>query len=233
MREAKILGLINKKNKKIDPNITIEIITQLSMLPLEYIGDFDYLKIKLEIISKQYPNNYNGIYDYFIDNKFKYFQNNSYNYCLFPKDIRSNSILERYNKTIKEELGEKRTCNWVVFLNFITKELDRITLKLSKNENVNVLYSMKHSKFGLDKFVNKNNNNIGNKFIIENEERNKNISEKWLIQKGNNCRYNAFITLMYFTITPYINNLKDETLILLNKLNDLILNLSENINDKN
>ena len=29
MREAKILGLINKKNKKIDPNITIEIITQL------------------------------------------------------------------------------------------------------------------------------------------------------------------------------------------------------------
>ena len=85
---------------------------------------------------------------------------------------------------------------------------------------------MKHSKFGLDKFVNKNNKIIGNNFIIENEDKNKNISEKWLIQKGYNCRYNAFITLMYFTITPYIKNLKDETLILLNKLNDLILNLS-------
>ena len=109
MREAKILGLINKKNKKIDPNITIEIITQLSMLPLEYNGDLDYLKNKLEIISKQYPNNYNGIYDYLIENKFKYFQNNSYNYGLFTKDIRQNSILERYNKSIKEELGEKRT----------------------------------------------------------------------------------------------------------------------------
>ena len=36
MREAKILVLMNKKNKKIDQNITIEIITQLSMLPLEY-----------------------------------------------------------------------------------------------------------------------------------------------------------------------------------------------------
>ena len=47
------------------------------------------------VISKQYPNNYNGIYDYFIENKFKYFQNNSYNYGLFTKDIRSNSILER------------------------------------------------------------------------------------------------------------------------------------------
>ena len=44
---------------------------------------------------------------YFYDNKIKYFEDNSYNYNIFPKDIRSNSILERYNKTIKSELGEK------------------------------------------------------------------------------------------------------------------------------
>ena len=31
--------------------------------------------------------------------------NENFNYYKFPKDIRSNSILERYNKTIKEELG--------------------------------------------------------------------------------------------------------------------------------
>ena len=37
------------------------------------------------------------------------------------------------------ELGEKRTCNWVVFLNFINRELERINNILSKNENINVL----------------------------------------------------------------------------------------------
>ena len=98
---------------------------------------------------------------------------------------------------------------------------------------MNVFYSMKQSKFGLDKFINKNNKIICNNFIIECQDKNKNKSEKWLIQKGNNCWYNAFITLMYFTITPYIKNLKDETFILLNNLNDLILKLWENINDKN
>ena len=45
----------------------------------------------------------------------KYFIDGSYNYALFPKDIRSNSILERYNKTIKDRLEEKRQYNWVVF----------------------------------------------------------------------------------------------------------------------
>ena len=38
---------------------------------------------------------------------------------------------------------------------------------------------------------------------------------------------------MYFTIAPFINSLRDKNLILLNKLNELILNLANNINDKN
>ena len=38
---------------------------------------------------------------------------------------------------------------------------------------------------------------------------------------------------MYFTITPFIYSLRDKNLKLLNKLNELILNLSNNINDKN
>ena len=37
----------------------------------------------------------------------KCFIDGNYNYDLFPKDIRSNSLLERYNKTIKDRLGEK------------------------------------------------------------------------------------------------------------------------------
>ena len=68
------------------------------MLPLEYNGDIKYLKTKLDIISKQYPIYTNMINGYFYDNKIKFFENNSYNYNIFPKDIRSNSILERYKK---------------------------------------------------------------------------------------------------------------------------------------
>ena len=44
---------------------------------------------------------------YFYHNKIKFFENNSYNYNIFPKDIRSNSILERYNKTKKIELWKR------------------------------------------------------------------------------------------------------------------------------
>ena len=72
----------------------------------------------------------------------------------------------------------------------------------------------------------KKNNQIGDNII-------ESIACKWLIQKGNNCRYNAFITLFYFTISPFLSLIKDKNLNLLNELNDLIIKLSENINDKN
>ena len=141
LREAKVLGLLNKKNNNINPETTIEIIKQLAILPIEYKGDINYLKNKINIIKSQYPTYYNMIENYFLEAKLKYFIHGSFNYNKFPMDIRSNSILERYNKTIKSELGEKRTCNWVVFLNFINRELERINTILSKNENINVLYT--------------------------------------------------------------------------------------------
>ena len=52
LREAKICGLLNRKNKNINPEITLEVITQLSLLPLEYKGNIDYLLNKIEILSK-------------------------------------------------------------------------------------------------------------------------------------------------------------------------------------
>ena len=73
------------------------------------------------------------IENYFLEGKLKYFIDSSYNYNKFPMDIRSNSRFERYNKITKNELGVKRTCNWVIFLNFISKELERINEKLSRN----------------------------------------------------------------------------------------------------
>ena len=51
-----------------------------------------------------------------------------------------------------------------------------------------------------------------------------------MIQKGNNCRYNAFITFIYFTISPYLKSINDIQLV---KLNDLILELSENVTERN
>ena len=115
LRETRVLGILNKKNNKINIETTLEIITQLSLLPLEYKGNIEYLKEKVNTLSLQYPKYYNMFHNYFLDAKLKYFEDGSYNYSKFPKDIRSNSILERYNKIIKTELGEKRTCNWVVF----------------------------------------------------------------------------------------------------------------------
>ena len=44
IREVKIMGLFNRNNKEIDVNITYEIITQISLLPLNYKGNIEYLK---------------------------------------------------------------------------------------------------------------------------------------------------------------------------------------------
>ena len=60
--------------------------------------------------------------------------------------------MERNNKLIKTELGSKHICNWVAVLNFINSELKRINDKKSKNENKNVLYESKHTKFGMNKY---------------------------------------------------------------------------------
>ena len=48
-----------------------------------------------------------------------------------------------------------------------------------------------------------------------------------------NCRYNAFITLFYFVYSSFIKNIKDENCKLLIELNDLIIKLSKDVNDKN
>ena len=94
---------------------------------------------------------------------------------------------------------------------------------------------MKMTKFGTEKFnINDSNeklNNNDSNEIIEIEK--DNINNKWLIQKGNNCRYNAFITLFYFTITPYLKNIKDKNYLLLDELNEKIIKLSEDVNDIN
>ena len=105
---------------------------------------------------------------------------------------------------------------------------------MAKNENVNVLFHSKNTKFGKEKFLTNNTQFTNfNILINNNESKNETIENSWLKQKGNNCRYNAFITLFYFTISPFIKEKKDNTLVLLNELNEMILKLSENITEKN
>ena len=132
LNQAKTCGLLNKNNPKIDINITFDIISQLNILPLTYKRNIGKLKSQIIIILLQYPKFYTNLCTYFLDTKLKYFEESSFNYSKFPKDIRSNSVLERYNRTIKQFLGEKRTCNWVVFLNFINNEILRINEMLEK-----------------------------------------------------------------------------------------------------
>ena len=124
--------------------------------------------------------------------------------------------------------------HWVISCNFINSEINRINNLLEKNENINVLFYSKNTKFGKEKFLT-NYNNIKNDDIVINniESRIETIENSWLKQKGNNCRYNAFITLFYFTITPFIKEKKDNNSVLLKELNEKILKLSENITEKN
>ena len=98
------------------------------------------------------------------------------------------SILERYNKIVKRDLGKKRTCNSIIFLKFINSEINRINIELVENQNINALYNMKATKFGIEKYAisdsnAKLNNNDSDRVIEIDKD---NINNKWLIQKGNN-----------------------------------------------
>jgi len=174
-------------------------------------------------------------YKYFNDTKRRFFVDNSFNYNLCPKDVRSNSILEKYNQTIKAYLSNKRECNWVLFMHFIQTEIKNIITKLGKNENKNILYEAKFSKFNKEKFINNENKiNISNmnKSSLQNKFKVK-IGINWLRNKAENCRYISFVTLYYFTFLSFVNNENDKDLDLLKQLNKLIINLSQDVNDNN
>ena len=102
MREAKVLGLFNQKYNKFNPYITLEVIAQLSLLPIGYNGNINDLILKLDILVNNILIIINMAYGYFKENKLKYFKNDTFNYNKFPKDIRANSILERYNNIVKK-----------------------------------------------------------------------------------------------------------------------------------
>ena len=116
----------------------------------------NYFDREIKNIKEQYPPYYKALIFHFEMNKRKYFIEGNYNYNLIPLDIRANSYLERYNKEIKDYLGEKKFYNWVVFLKVINNEIIRFKNILISNKNKNVRYYCKNSKFGTMKYTEKN-----------------------------------------------------------------------------
>ena len=73
----------------------------------------------------------------------------------------------------------------------------------------NAHYESKQTKFGINKFINtitdlnkeSNKNYLNFQVNVDNKS---DISKIWLKQRANNCTYNTFITLSYFTISPFL-----------------------------
>ena len=128
-----------------------------------------------------------------------------------PVDCRSNSYLENYNLYIKQNLGRKYKLQWNVFLNFLKNESERIRNKLTKKTETNILQKAKKTKFGKEKYTEKQFHEgikiKQNKFLISNFN--------WLRYSNNSCRYDVFTTLYVFILYDYIQdnlNLKSETI---------------------
>ena len=85
-------------------------------------------------------------------------------------------------------------------MNFITDEIKKITTKFFKNENKNILYYSKLTKFKKEKFYkNKSSTDIyanlkHNKSINNEKIKISGIKDKWLTNFREICRYISFIT---------------------------------------
>ena len=119
---------------------------------------------EIDNIKRQYNKHYLCLINYFVENKRCYFKEGIYNYNLIPLDIRSNSFIQRYNKEIKDILGDKKETNLIYFLGFINSEIIRIKNKLITEHNKNVRFNAKKRKFKEYKY---NQRNIKNKTPID------------------------------------------------------------------
>ena len=249
IKEAKYLGLWKKKDKKIY-NEAQNIINKLGELCFKYNGNMEIFEKEIKYIINNYDFKFRGLIDYFLINKKKYFIEENYNYNLVTLDVLSNSSIERYNRVIKSYLGNKKECNWIIFMDFINKEIYRIQNLLKNNQNKNIKFISKTTKFGALKYNERNSDNnkgifLNNSNNIFNNKKNiniklayklkteYNITEKLLEFNNNNCRYTTFITIYYFIFSDFIDNLKGIEYKDLNMLNRLILDLVEDVKPEN
>ena len=138
-------------------------------------------------------------------------------------------------------------------MTMINKELIRINEILVKNQNKNIKFYAKFTKFGINKYNERKYNSyllpqdIFIKFIEDKQSNNINkiikmrdnnilqeinnaIVDLWLKYNNNNCRYTTFITLYYFKFSNFIDLLNGKEFSDLKELNSLILKLFDNYN---
>ena len=208
-RNAKKMGLCKKQYIE----VTRIIINKLGELPLIYEGDIDIVTNIIDELKSHYPTHYSFL-DSFYEENIKYFINNSLYYSKYPKLVRSNSILENYNKRIKEYLGKKKEVNFINFLSFIKKEdefyFKEFNLK-SRNYGEILKFKNIHKNNVLKEKDNSENSEdseqLSIKFenIINEEEEELEIDTvlkkgRWLKWISNSCRFDAFMTIYLFIL---------------------------------
>ena len=84
MRNIRSYGLYKKEDKQLSDKI----VNILCLLAIKYKGNLEYLKKKLNEYTRKYTKYENFINNYFIKEKYKYFEDNSLNYDLVPVNFR-------------------------------------------------------------------------------------------------------------------------------------------------
>ena len=149
-----------------------------------------------------------------------------YNYSIIPDDCRSNSFLENYNRYINliQRLGKKRIINWFNFISFIKEESKRSLDKLSINDNFNINYKLKKTKFK-NKFYNDKNptdniidlsDDITSNIKNDNNEKIDIISKEYNIYQDNKINIepnNELIIIKDYNKLVGISNIKFLTVI--------------------
>ena len=118
---------------------------------------------------------------------------------------------------LKKKLGSKKF-NEISHYNFTFSDIFvNSKYNLNKNQNYNIYFD----------------NSSIRKNEVESEIKKFNITDKWLKNRGLNCRYTTFITLFYFLFREYIDETNENNFEDIKTLNKMIITLVDEVNDKN
>ena len=220
VRKATSLGLFTT-NFAIDTDI---LINELGILPLKYSRDNEYINNKITYLQNKFKDHY-AFLDYFITVNLKYFLNNSLYYNIYPKYVRSNSILENYNMYMNDKLGDTQIVNYINILNFLKNEDEKFFKEFNiKSRNYSEIIKYKNHY----KYNNNKNKHLKEIFIDDNDK----YGIKWLKNSNNSCRFDIFYTIYLFSKYNYNEknnkyNCFNEGLKILHKtIKSLIININ-------
>ena len=223
-KRARELGL--KKKELLED--TKKVINELGLLPLIYKGNLDTISEFLDKLKYKFPKHSNFINDFYKDNE-RYFISQALNYNNYPFLVRSNSILENYNRIIKKELGKKKEINYLNFVSFIKKEDKRFYNEIyNKSRDYNEILKS-HNKF--------RNKYKSDNFFKDKNIDNTNLKGIWLKNINNSCRYDVLMTIYLFIFKKIIEQKQNvneyfKTHPIIHKLDEVVYSLSIDINSE-